>query len=70
MRFMITRRIKSRIAKTYVYRETILSSMGYFFEYVPDPMLFNTMGEAQFVANGFELEPNVEYVVSPWEGEG
>ena len=28
--------------------------------------LFNTMHEAQFVANSLDLQPNVEYMVSPF----
>ena len=69
MQFMITRRIKRPVGKTYMYSELIMGSDGRFSSNPQDVAVFNSMADAQFVANGFELEPNIEYMVSPWRPE-
>lgn len=66
MNFIITKRTKKQRGKTFVYNELMMNSNGEFTMTSQDAAVFNTMHEAQFVANGLDLQPNVEYMVSPF----
>jgi hypothetical protein len=66
MNFIITKRSKRKVGKTFIYSEQVMNPKGEFNNYSQDAAVFNTMNEAQFVANGLDLQPNVEYMVSPF----
>ena len=66
MNFIITKRTKRKVLKTFMYTESVMNSKGEFNSNSQDAAVFNTMHEAQFVANGLDLQPNVEYMVSPF----
>ena len=54
------------MGKVYLYNEKNLSPDGTFNDYAnQDVVTFPTKEQAQFVANGFELSENVEYIVKP-----
>jgi len=67
MEWVIVRRTRRKVLKTYLYTELYLNSDGLFNNVNDDAVVFPTKEEAQFVARGFELEPNVEYEVRPFE---
>lgn len=66
MKWVIVRRTRKSMGKVYLYNEKNLSPDGTFNDYAnQDVVTFPTKEQAQFVANGFELSENVEYIVKP-----
>ena len=67
MEWVVVRRTRMSRGKTFVYSEIMLNFKGEFNEFNQDAAVFPTKEQAQFVANGFELRVNIEYIVKPYE---
>lgn len=68
MGWVIVRRVRKKLIQAFVYSEIMLGPDGTFSAYAGrNVAVFPTMEQAQFVANGFELSENIEYIVKPYE---
>jgi hypothetical protein len=67
MKWVIVKREKKPAGKTFRYRELKLNPDGTFDDYGKGQVIFPTKEQAQFVANGFPLGINIEYIVKPYE---
>jgi len=66
MQWVIIKRTRRAVAKTFMYSEVYLNPDGLFNNLSVDAAVFPSMEQAEFVANGFQLEPDVEYEVRPF----